>query len=280
MKLLSYRVGGADHFGIATDAGVIELDKRTGVASLRALLLDGGVAKATQFKGEKPDHQLADIEFLPVIPDANKIVCIGVNYKDHAEEMRPGAPLPKYPTVFARFPDSQVGHGHPIARPRHSQNMDYECELALVIGKGGRDISEAAAYDHVAGYACYNDVSLRDYQNHTTQFTPGKNFTGCGAFGPWMVTPDEFGPIGKQNIVTRINGEVRQNAPLDTMIFSVPTLIAYVSQWSELKPGDVIITGTPAGVAAGMKPEPVWMKPGDTVEVEIDGIGILRNAIT
>ena len=278
MKFVSYQHGGAARFGIATDAGVIELNGRTSAASLRALMLEGGLPRAAAFASAAPDHAWTDVEFLPVIPDASKIVCIGVNYLDHAEEMRPGAALPKFPTVFARFADSQVGHDQPIALTRHSEAMDYECELAVIIGKAGRDIAEADALDHVAGYACYNDISLRVYQRHTTQFTPGKNFTGCGSFGPWMVTPDEFGPIGSKRIKTRVDGEIRQNASLESMIFSVPKLIAYISEWSHLQPGDVIITGTPAGVAAGMA-EPRWLKAGQTVEVEIDGIGVLSNKI-
>jgi 2-keto-4-pentenoate hydratase/2-oxohepta-3-ene-1,7-dioic acid hydratase in catechol pathway len=171
-----------------------------------------------------------------------------------------------------------VGHERPIVKPRHSSKVDYEAELALVIGKPGRDIPAARALEHVAGYACYNDVSIRDFQNHTTQFTPGKNFPGTGPFGPALVNPADLGALGPQRIQSRLNGTVMQDATLGEMIFSIPALIAYISQWTRLDIGDVIVTGTPGGVGVKRVP-PVYMADGDEIEVEIDGVGVLRNRV-
>jgi 2-keto-4-pentenoate hydratase/2-oxohepta-3-ene-1,7-dioic acid hydratase in catechol pathway len=184
----------------------------------------------------------------------------------------------EHPTIFARFPNTQTGHLSNIVRPRVSTNLDFEGELALIVGKPGRYIPREQAFDHIAGYACYNDGSVRDWQHHTHQFTPGKNFPGTGSFGPWMVTADEFKNIGPRRIMTRLNGETVQQATLGEMIFDIPTLVEYCSSFNPLAPGDVIVTGTPGGVGVKRTP-PLWMKPGDTVEVEIDGIGVLRNGI-
>jgi 2-keto-4-pentenoate hydratase/2-oxohepta-3-ene-1,7-dioic acid hydratase in catechol pathway len=177
-----------------------------------------------------------------------------------------------------RFANSQTGHLVGIARPKVSEMLDYEGELAIVIGRPGRYIAAKDAMAHIAGYACYNDVSVRDFQWHTHQFTPGKNFPGTGAFGPWMITPDEMGELGPQRLQTRLNGEVMQEAQLSQMIFDIPTQIEYCSSFTRLEPGDVIVTGTPGGVGAKRKP-PVWLKPGDVVDVEIDRVGLLRNTI-
>jgi 2-keto-4-pentenoate hydratase/2-oxohepta-3-ene-1,7-dioic acid hydratase in catechol pathway len=182
------------------------------------------------------------------------------------------------PTVFTRFANSQTGHLSPIIRPRVSHDLDFEGELAVIIGKPGRYIARSDAWDHVAGYACYNDGSVRDFQRHTHQFTPGKNFPGTGAFGPWMMTTDEFSFRGSQRLQTRVNGQVVQEATFDQMIFDVPRMIEYCSTFTRLEPGDVIATGTPGGVGAKRTP-PLWLKPGDTVEVEIDDLGILRNGV-
>lgn len=276
MKLISYSVGGEASFGLLTEDGVIDLKARSGAASLKALIAGGGLARAGAWAKETADHSLADIAFEPVIPDPGKIFCIGLNYEDHRAES--GRPTVSEPTVFLRFADTQIGQGVPIRAPKLSGDIDYEGELALVIGKGGRYIAEADALGHVAGFACYNDVSIRDFQMHTSQFTPGKNFPATGPFGPWLVTPDEVGPLGPQRIQTRLNGQVVQDARLDQMIFPVPRLIAYISKWTQLSPGDVIVTGTPGGVGARRDP-PLWMKPGDVVEVEIDRVGLLKNPV-
>jgi 2-keto-4-pentenoate hydratase/2-oxohepta-3-ene-1,7-dioic acid hydratase in catechol pathway len=211
-----------------------------------------------------------------VIPNPDKILCVGINYVDHQAET--GQAKPERPVIFTRFANSQVGHGQPMIRPRVSEKFDFEGELAVVIGRPGRHIIESEALSYVIGYACYNDGSVRDWQRHTTQFTPGKNFIGTGAFGPWLVTADEATGIANASISTRLNGEEVQQARTSEMVFSIPELIAYISTFTELVPGDVISTGTPGGVGAARKP-PLWMKPGDVVEVAIEGIGVLRNSV-
>lgn len=219
---------------------------------------------------------IADVTLLPVITDPGKILCVGHNYESHRQET--GRAKVTNPSIFTRFADTLVAHDQPILLPSVSTDLDYEAELAIVIGKGGRAIPAEQALDHVAGYACFNDASVRDWQWHTTQFTPGKNFPGTGAFGPWLVTPDEAGDLSDVHVISRLNGQVMQDQPVRDMIFSIPTIIAYVSTFTPLSPGDVIATGTPGGVGAKRQP-PVWMKPGDTIEVEIGHIGTLRNTI-
>ncbi len=276
MRFLSYSRHGEASFGLAVTDGVVDLKSRLGAASLKALIAADGPSRAAALAGEAADHPWSAIAFAPVIPDPDKIICIGINYEEHRAET--GRPAVAHPTVFTRFFNTQVGHEQPIVRPHASVTFDFEGELAVVIGKPGRAIPEDRALDHVAGYACYNDVSVRDYQQHTSQFTPGKNFPGTGPFGPFLVTPDAVGPLGPQRIQTRLNGVVMQDARLDQMIFNVPKLIAYCSLWTELRPGDVIVTGTPGGVGARREP-PLWMKSGDEIVVEIDGVGRLSNRV-
>jgi 2-keto-4-pentenoate hydratase/2-oxohepta-3-ene-1,7-dioic acid hydratase in catechol pathway len=223
-----------------------------------------------------PRYPLADVSLEPVIPDAGKILCVGLNYEMHRKET--GRTEVDNPTIFTRFADTQVGHGSPIVCPRVSKDLDFEGELAVIIGRPGRYISRREAFKHIAGFACYNDVSVRDWQRHTHQFTPGKNFPATGPFGPSLVTPDEVGPLADLRIVTRLNGVTVQQAKLGDMIFDIPRIIEYCSSFTPLAPGDVIATGTPGGVGAKRVP-PLWMKPGDTVEVEIDRVGLLKNEI-
>ena len=180
--------------------------------------------------------------------------------------------------LFARFPDSQQGHGEPLLKPRESDKFDYEGELAVIIGREGRRIPKEQAYDFIAGYSCYNDGSIRDWQRHSSQWIAGKNFVATGGFGPWMTTPDEVGDITQQTLVTRLNGREMQNSGIDLLIFDIPTLISYISTFTLLRPGDVVVTGTPGGVGFARKP-PVYMKSGDICEVEISGVGTLRNPI-
>ena len=219
---------------------------------------------------------LASVTLLPVIPDPAKIFCIGLNYASHVAEM--GNKPPAYPTVFTRWPDTLAAHGAPLVRPTATDRFDYEGELAVVIGRGGRAIGSAQAIDHVAGYAVFNDASVRDWQRHSSQFTPGKNFPASGGFGPALVTSDEIDDLGAQRVQTRLNGTLMQDQPVADLIFDMPALIEYLSAFTTLSPGDVIVTGTPGGVGDGRDP-PVYLQPGDTVEVSIGAIGTLRNPV-
>jgi 2-keto-4-pentenoate hydratase/2-oxohepta-3-ene-1,7-dioic acid hydratase in catechol pathway len=277
MKIASFKAGSAASYGIVTDAGIIDAGRRLpDYPTLRSLLAGGALGELKALAQDNPDHQLSAVTLLPTIPDPDKIFCIGVNYASHLAES--GHPTPPHPMIFTRFANSQVGAGQPMIRPMESERFDYEGEMAVIIGTGGRRISKDTALSHVAGYACYNDGSIRDWQRHTSQFTPGKNFSGTGAFGPWMVTTDELPDVSKQTIATRLNGVEVQSAPISDLVFDVPTLIAYCSVFTELAPGDVIVTGTTGGVGAYRTP-PLWMKAGDTVEVEVSGIGILKNTV-
>ena len=217
------------------------------------------------------------VEWLPPLARPGKIVCVGLNYADHTAES--GMKQPDYPTLFARFTTTLVGHGAPVVRPKVSEQFDYEGELVAVIGKGGRHIPRDSALDHVFGWSVFNDVSVRDYQFKSPQWTVGKNFDATGAFGPWLVTADEVPPGGRGlTLETRLNGTVVQHATTDDLIFDVATLIAIISEAITLEPGDLIVTGTPAGVGAARKPQ-LWMKPGDVCEVEIQGVGLLVNRV-
>ncbi len=278
MKFVTFRIRDNLAFGVVVQEGVALLGGLPGArwSGVRDLLENGGVEAATEALRDAPRLPMEGLSYAPVIPDPGLIYCVGMNYAPHVAEM--GRDMPTHPAIFVRTPRSQVGHGEPLVVPSVSSQLDYEGELAVVIGRRGRYIAAEAAMDHVAGYACYNDGSVRDFQRHSSQFTPGKNFWATGAFGPFLVTPDETGDIMERTITTRLNGQVMQQAPFTDLIFKIPELIAYMSTFVELKPGDVIVTGTPGGVGVARKP-PVFMKPGDTVEVEIGGIGVLRNPV-
>jgi 2-keto-4-pentenoate hydratase/2-oxohepta-3-ene-1,7-dioic acid hydratase in catechol pathway len=272
MKLLSFSAGGRDWFGAASGDGVIALNDRVGQPSLRAALAAGATEAMRQAaKGTKPDYRLSEIKFLPVIPRPAKILCAGINYRSHAAET--GRELPKQPSMFIRFPDTLVGHEGGMIRPNVSDNFDFEGELAVIIGKGGRAIAAERALDHVAGYTCFVDGSVRDYQKFSV--TSGKNFPGTGPLGPWLVTTDEIPDPSKLTLTTRLNGQQVQHSSTDLLIYSIPQIIAFCSNFTTLAAGDVIATGTPEGVGHSRKP-PLWMKPGDLLEVEITRIGILR----
>lgn len=279
MKLLSYTRQGRARYGACVEGGVIDLHSRFGkrfptlTAALRAGALDE-FREHTAARG--PDFGLAEARLSPPVLDPGRIVCIGLNYKTHIEET--GRDLPDYPALFIRHPESHVGHGEAMIRPKASDQYDYEGELAFIIGKSGRHIPTAQALDHVAGYSCYNDGSIRDFQAHTRQFTPGKNFWRSGAFGPWLVTADEIPDPGALTLETRLNGRVMQHAPTADLLFDIPYLIHYLSTVFPLRPGDVVSTGTTGGVGKARKP-PVFMKAGDRIEVEISGIGVLANPI-
>ena len=259
MKFVSYVRCGKPGFGAAVEGGLVDLTGRVApeIVSLKGLLAAGREADAAAYvKGRRAEFGMSDVALLPVLPDPDKVLCIGLNYETHrAETKRPEA---KHPTVFMRFADSQMAHGAPMIRPRVTEKLDYEGELAIVIGKGGRYISKANALDHIAGYAAYNDGSVRDWQNHTHQFGPGKNFPATGGFGPYLVTPDEVGDYRKLPIETRLNGEVMQKATLADLIFSLEDIIEYCSAFTPLVAGDVIVTGTPGGVGARREP-PLFM---------------------
>lgn len=279
MRLVSFRRGARDSWGIAKDEGVIDAGAKLGgrFPTLRDAIAGDAWAELRQMaRDAKPDLKLSDILHLPVIPNPDKIICVGVNYEEHRKET--GRDPSQNPVLFVRFANSQIGHGQPMVKPKVSDKFDYEGELAVIIGRKARHVSEADALNYVAGYACYNDGSVRDWQYHTPQFTPGKNFVATGAFGPWMVTADEIPDPSKLTLATRLNSRVVQQAGTDMMIFDIPFLIRYITTFTELVPGDVISTGTPGGVGAKRTP-PLWMKPGDTVEVDISRVGVLRNPI-
>jgi 2-keto-4-pentenoate hydratase/2-oxohepta-3-ene-1,7-dioic acid hydratase in catechol pathway len=279
MKLVSFERQGRMGFGAVVDGGVVDLGAAFAGrhADLKALLEADGLAEAARLLAtRKADFALKDVTLLPVIPNPGKIWCCGLNYHEHVKETN--REVTEQPTFFLRVADSLVGHAQPIVRPRESTQLDYEAEIAVVIGRGGRRIAEADAASHVAGYSCYNDGSVRDWQRHTTQWAPGKNFWRTGGFGPWMVTADEI-PFGTtMTLVSRLNGQEMQRATTDMLIHSIARQIAYVSTIAPLRAGDVIVTGTPGGVGARRQP-PVWMKAGDVVEIEVDRIGVLRNPI-
>lgn len=277
MKLVSFTRDGRAGWGIVEGDGVRDMSAALrGVTTLRALLDQGGIEAARMAAPAAPLVPLAEIALLPALPDPSKIFCIGLNYQEHREETN--NPVVENPTIFVRFANSLNAHGAPIEYPAETTKLDFEAELAVVIGKAGRRIARENAFDHVAGYACANDVSVRDWQRHTSQMTPGKNWPTTGPLGPWLVTPDEVGELAGLAIRCRLNGETVQDAVLGDMIFDIPRLISYISTFTELVPGDVIFTGTPGGVGARREP-PLFMKPGDTVEIEIEKVGLLVNQI-
>jgi 2-keto-4-pentenoate hydratase/2-oxohepta-3-ene-1,7-dioic acid hydratase in catechol pathway len=272
MKLLSFAADGKEWFGALHDDGVVTLNDKIGQPSLRAALAAGATdTMRSVAQRATADRKLNEIKFLPVIPQPRKILCAGINYRSHAAEM--SRELPKQPSMFIRFADTLVGHGGDLIRPKVSDNFDFEGELALVIGRGGRHIAAERALEYVSGYTCFVDGSVRDYQKFSV--SSGKNFPGTGPLGPWLVTCDEIPDPSRLTLVTRLNGKEVQRSPTDLLIYSIPQIIAFCSDFTALSPGDVISTGTPEGVGHSRKP-PLWMQAGDTLEVEITGIGVLR----
>lgn len=280
MKLSTFTHDGNTSVGVVIDSGVVSLTPlmaKKGVKNLQGLIeADLLPACENYAKDHKADHSIEDITFEPVLPDPKKIICVGINY--HAHKIETGNPDYEYPMLFSRYPESQVGHNQPMLKPRETERLDFEGEMAVIIGKTGRRISQENALSYVAGYSCYNDGSVRNYQRHTTQFLPGKTFVGTGGFGPWMVTTDEIPDPSKLKLETRLNGETVQSSKTELMINSVPALIEYISTVLPINPGDVIVSGTPGGVGDKRTP-PLYMFEGDVVEVEISGIGVLRNTI-
>ncbi len=277
MKLISFTANGATGYGVVRDEGVVALSGRLTFPDLRSLIAANAIQEAAAVAAtHKTDFELSAIRLLPPIPNPGKIICVGLNYHAHVAET--GRALTEKPALFTRYPESQIGHLEPMLKPIESDQLDFEGELAIVIGKPGRRIKEADAASHIAGYACYNDGSVRDWQYHTTQFLSGKSFVGTGAFGPWLVTADEIADPSKLRLTTRLNGTVMQSAIIEMMITPIAAQIAYISTFTPLEAGDVIVTGTPGGVGAKRKP-PIFMKEGDVVEVEIDNVGTLRNTV-
>jgi len=276
MKLISFRHLGRCSYGVvADDDRVIDLGASPSAPpDLKSALAQDAIAVLTAQARDSLD--LNQVELLPVIPNPDKIFCVGHNYEAHRRET--GRAKVDYPSIFTRFADTLTAHGAPIIRPTVSETLDFEGELAVIIGKPGRHIPEAQALSYVAGYAPFNEASVRAWQWHTQQFIPGKNFPQTGGFGPWMITADELPDPASTSVTTRLNGQVMQSQPTSEMIFSVPVIIAYLSTFTRLSPGDVICSGTPGGVGAKRTP-PHWMKPGDVVEVDIPGVGLLSNTI-
>jgi 2-keto-4-pentenoate hydratase/2-oxohepta-3-ene-1,7-dioic acid hydratase in catechol pathway len=277
MKLASIRVKGINVWGRVEGDEIIVPDKAFLHANplLADAIAKGALGMLLEVR-ESARIPVAEAEFVPVIPHPGRIICVGINFMPHILEM--GREPPKYPWLFVRWPDSQVGHRQPLVKPCASEKYDFEGELAVIIGKPARHVRAADALNYVAGYSCFMDGSVRDWQNHGSQFTPGKNFKSSGSFGPWLVTTDEIPDPATLNLETRLNGQLMQKAALTELCFNVPSLIEYCSTFAELQPGDVISTGTPGGVGFARKP-PVWLQAGDTIEVAIDGIGVLQNPV-
>ncbi|MBT7956916.1 MAG: fumarylacetoacetate hydrolase family protein [Rhodospirillaceae bacterium] len=281
MRVISYSHSGTDGLGIMVDdKGFVAL---AGVApdlptTMMALLnLDDWQDKvAAAVEGKAADLSIDEVQLLPLVSDTPVLWCVGVNYKEHQDETGRGAQ--EEPMFFIRTNHGLIGAYDPIIRPNCSDMLDFEGELAVIIGKGGRHISKEKAHEHIAGYSIFNDGTIRDWQRHTIQFCPGKNFEGTGPFGPWLMTPDEFGDPYAQELTTRLNGEQVQHTSIADMDHKIDKQIEYLSTVHTLRPGDVISTGTPGGVGSRREP-PLWMKPGDTVSVEITGLGIIENKI-
>ena len=288
MRIASYSTDKGEGLGLVVDGGIVDLGRRLGgggrgrdggdgQGDLMNLIAAGGLDGLERFAAAEPDHAADAVRYRPVIASPRaKFLCVGLNYRPHILEM--GRDVPEHPVIFVRFASSLVGHLEPMILPAASERFDFEGELAVVIGRRARRVPRARALDYVAGYACFNDGSIRDFQRHSSQFTAGKNFVASGAFGPWLVTRDEIPDPKALTLETRLNGRLMQRESTGELHFDIGTLIEYISSWTELEPGDVIATGTPGGVGAGRTP-PEWMRAGDTVEVEITGLGCLANPI-
>lgn len=278
MRLISFVAGGQCSFGLWTEEGVIDLGRRTRYAALHELIAAGDLAAAAAAAEAPPDHAHAAVKLDKPLLAWGKCFCVGVNYPDRNAEYKDSSAAPEYPSLFVRFPESLVGPDAPLLRPPESVQLDYEGEVALVIGKRGRRILQARWAEHVLGYTVANEGSIRDWMRHGKfNVTPGKNWAQSGSLGPWITTTDVL-PPGPMRVTTRVNGETRQDDTTDRMMFPFARIIEYVSTFCTLEPGDLILTGTPSGAGARFDP-PRFLAPGDTVEVEVSGIGVLRNRI-
>jgi len=282
LRLATYSVNGAIKYGAVVDGGIVDLSTQFGndYPTLREVIAAGALLKLAEAAARRaPDHALDAIRWLPPVPAPEKIICIGVNYPDRNAEYKDGQDAPKYPSLFMRTPRSFVGHEAPLVRPRASPQLDYEGEVVLVIGKAGRHIEQAAALDHIAAVTLCNEGTIRDWVRHAKfNVTQGKNFDCTGSLGPWLVPYTEESQIADIRLTTRVNGETRQDDRTGRLIFGFRYLIHYLSTFTTLVPGDVIVTGTPTGAGARFDP-PRYLKPGDVVEVEADNIGLLRNGV-
>ena len=277
MRVASFDIDGRQSYGVIRDAEVCEAtaEWRGRYPDLRSVLAAGQLEALVE-NCAASGIATARLQFLPVIPNPDKILCVGVNYRPHVAEM--GRDVPERPVVFVRFPGSMAGHAQPIIRPRVSEQFDFEGELAVIIGRRARHVAREHALDYIAGYTCFMDGSVRDWQRHTTQFTPGKNFHRSGSMGPCLVRSGDIAEVADIALETRVNGEVMQRGRVGELIFDIPYLVEYCSTFAELLPGDVIATGTPGGVGAARKP-PVWLRAGDEVVIDIGGVGRLCNTV-
>ena len=278
MKFLSFLLNKETKFGVYNDKFITDLTgKIKGASTLKDLIAKKGISEAKEYVQKNPGNlDKSKIEYLPVIPNPGKIICVGLNYSEHVKET--GRTTKQNPVIFFRVPESQTSHNKPIQKPKVSEYLDFECEMAVIMGDGGKHINPENALKHIIGYSCYNESTIRDWQQHTEQFGMGKNFEKTGSFGPYMVLAEDIPDYKKLSIKTTLNGNVMQSAKLSQLIFDIPALISYVSKAIPWRAGDVLVTGTPGGVGFKRKP-PVFMKDGDKVEVEISEIGILSNII-
>jgi 2-keto-4-pentenoate hydratase/2-oxohepta-3-ene-1,7-dioic acid hydratase in catechol pathway len=279
MKLVSYATEAGGSFGAVVDGGVVDLARRTKFSSVFDVLRAGAFGEIAKVGQAKADLPFDALKYLPPVLTPEKIICVGVNYANRNAEYKDGSDEQKYPSLFYRAPNSLVGHGQPVVRPKESKQLDYEGEIALVIGKEGRRIPRARALEFVAGVTLCNEGTIRDWVRHAKfNTTQGKNFDRSGGIGPWVVTADELDWKKPFQLTTRVNGEVRQHDTTENMIFDFSFLLEYISTFATLKPGDLIVTGTPTGAGARFDP-PRWLAPGDVVEVEVPGLGLLRNPV-
>lgn len=279
MKIVRYEYDGRPAYGFVVDERIVAASAVSGTtaSSVRELIAGGVLPDRGSVAAAGAGVPIDSVTLLPPV-EPGKIICAGVNFPTHREEANMSTARPDYPTIFTRYPDSLVGHGSDLLKPTHLEKFDYEGELAVIIGRAGSNISEGEAHEHIFGYACFNDGSARDWQRHGGQWIPGKNFYRSGSCGPWIVTADEAGDLGETELRTRVNGEARQSARIKDMLFSVAELIAYTSAFTPLSPGDIIAAGTPGGVGLFMDP-PQFLEIGDVVEIEIGGLGVLRNTV-
>ena len=278
MKFVSFLQKSQAKFGISDGKNITDLTgKINGANTLKELISNKGIEEAKQYAKKNPgDISLDKIEYLPVIPNPGKIICVGLNYSEHVKET--GRTIEQNPVIFFRVPESQTAHKQPIQKPKVSESLDYECEMAVIMDEAGKHIDPKDALKHIIGYSCYNECTVREWQQHTRQFGMGKNFEKTGSFGPHMILAENIPDYTKLTIQTRLNGKVMQDAKLSQLIFDIPSLISYISKAIPWRAGDVLVTGTPGGVGFKRKP-PIFMKDGDKVEVEISEIGVLSNII-